>query len=307
MRGYVANTDFDWYRFLLARQDLDEVNFWQPSGSRRFQAIPAGAPFIFKLKKPHYAICGYGFLGHTSILPAWLAWDTFAEKNGAQTFQEMKLRIEKYRRGKESAKGDYNIGCLMIQDPIFFKEDDWIEPPKDWSRNVVQGAGYDLTRGEGSRVWMECLSRRPQRPDAITIGDRTGERYGKPTLIEPRLGQGTFRLAVVDAYGRACAVSDEHSLPALDAAHIKPYTDGGQHSVKNGLLLRTDIHRLFDKGYVTITPDHRFRVSRRLKDEFANGRSYYGFDGEQIHVPVNPEMMPHADLLEWHADNRFLG
>jgi hypothetical protein len=41
--------------------------------------------------------------------------------------------------------------------------------------------------------------------------------------------------------------------------------------VSNGLLLRSDIHRLFDKGYVTVTPDHHFEVSRRLKDDFETG------------------------------------
>jgi putative restriction endonuclease len=306
MRGYVANTDFEWYRYLSSRADLDEVNFWQPSGSRGFRAIPPGAPFLFKLKKPQYAICGYGFLGHTSILPAWLAWETFEEMNGAETFQEMTQRIEKYRRGRPSPKKEYDIGCLMIQEPVFFREDAWIDPPKDWSKNVVQGAGYDLTEGEGLRIWMECLARRPNT-EGVEVRDRPGDRYGDPVLVKPRLGQGTFRMAVVDAYGRACAVSAEHSLPVLDAAHIKPYRDGGQHAIKNGLLLRTDIHRLFDKGYVTVTPDHRFRVSRRLKDEYSNGRSYYGFDDKPVQLPSRPDMSPDKELLEWHSGEIFLG
>ena len=55
------------------------------------------------------------------------------------------------------------------------------------------------------------------------------------------------RFAVTSAYQSACAVTMEHSLPVLDAAHIRPYSDGGEHEVSNGLLLRSDIHRLFDK------------------------------------------------------------
>jgi len=48
------------------------------------------------------------------------------------------------------------------------------------------------------------------------------------------------------------------------------------HEVSNGLLLRSDIHRLFDAGYVTVTPDYEFKVSGRLREDFNNGETYYG-------------------------------
>jgi putative restriction endonuclease len=119
------------------------------------------------------------------------------------------------------------------------------------------------------------------------------------------MGQGIFRAAVTDAYGRACAVTTEHSLPVLEAAHIRPFAEGGEHELSNGILLRTDIHRLYDRGYVTITPDMRFQVSRRLKDEFANGRTYYLLDGTRINSPKAREAGPSAELLEWHATAKF--
>jgi hypothetical protein len=78
-------------------------------------------------------------------------------------------------------------------------------------------------------------------------------RYGAPKTVQLRLGQGTFRIAVTSAYG-ACAVSGEHSLPALEAAHLRPYADGGERALSNGLLLRADIHRL---------------VRRRLRHRYA--------------------------------------
>jgi putative restriction endonuclease len=102
-----------------------------------------------------------------------------------------------------------------------------------------------------------------------------------------------------DAYGRACAISQEHSLPALEAVHIKAYSEGGEHAVSNGILFRSDIHSLFDKGYVTVTPGHRFLVSRRLKDDFSNGRSYYGFNQEEIRLPSFRQEGPDPKILEW--------
>ncbi|PSO48774.1 MAG: hypothetical protein BRC33_08750 [Cyanobacteria bacterium SW_9_44_58] len=51
-------------------------------------------------------------------------------------------------------------------------------------------------------------------------------------------------------------MTGERTLPALDAAHIKPYAQSGSHTISNGLLLRADLHRLFDRFYITITPNY---------------------------------------------------
>jgi len=313
MRGYLANTDHDWFRFLRSRPDLDEVNFWQPGGGSGFGAIPPGAPFLFKLKAPYYAIGGFGFFAHASRFPASLAWDAFGDKNGAPTFEEMLRQILRYReRGKRALEPgeDPTIGRLMVSDPVFFAEEQWIEQPRDWSSPIVQGKTYDLAVGEGQRIWQECLVRAASIPTPMELRSRIreiaeGERYGRPALIHPRLGQGSFRAAILDAYDRACAVTTEHSLPVLEAAHIRPYEKSGKHEYGNGILLRADIHRLFDKGYVSVTPDLRFRVSRRLRDEWKNGASYYPFDGHEVRVPGRAELQPDRRMLEWHYEEVF--
>ena len=92
---------------------------------------------------------------------------------------------------------------------------------------------------------------------------------------------------------------------ALDAAHIRPYGEGGAHEVSNGLLLRSDIHNLFDKGYVGVTPDHHFVVSDRLRKDFSNGKSYYPMSGQPIRLPARVEERPNAEWLEWHLAERF--
>jgi putative restriction endonuclease len=132
-------------------------------------------------------------------------------------------------------------------------------------------------------------------------------RFGEPVLIQPRLGQGSFRVLVTDAYERRCAVTNERTLPALDAAHIKPYSESGEHVVNNGILLRRDLHALFDQGYVTITPSMRLEVSRKIKEEFENGRDYYRLHGGIIRPPVNPANHPKREYLEWHNTYIYRG
>jgi hypothetical protein len=99
----------------------------------------------------------------------------------------------------------------------------------------------------------------------------------------------------------------ELPTPILDAAHIRPYGQGGEHDVTNGLLLRTDIHRLFDLGYVTVSNDGKFQVGHRLREDFENGRNYYAMHGQPIFWPEVPEQQPKREFLEWHQANSFLG
>jgi putative restriction endonuclease len=286
------------------------VNFWQPHGGRRFKAIDRGDPFFFKLRAPLKAIAGFGFFERFESLPAWLAWDLFGDKNGAPDFPAMIQRIGRLRDEGSPRSGDFSIGCIMITAPIFFPEEEWVDPPSDWARTgIQQGKTYDLSHGEGARVLAECLerARRPERAWNVEAAAEEGPRYGKASLVRPRLGQGTFSLAVRDAYGGSCAVTGEHSAPALEAAHITPYRDGGPHQIDNGILLRSDVHRLYDHGYVTVTPDLEFRVGDSLREEFSNGRSYYPLNGRRISVPADAKFRPSSERLQWHMEHAFKG
>ena len=133
--------------------------------------------------------------------------------------------------------------------------------------------------------------------------DAGGERYGLPFLTRGRLGQGAFRVLVTDAYQRRCAVTGEKTLPVLEAAHIKPYAEEGPHRTNNGILLRSDLHRLFDLGYVTVTPDSRLLVSRRLKHEWQNGKAYYAHHGQELQIqPEQAADRPAPEFLRWRQD-----
>jgi putative restriction endonuclease len=233
-----------------------------------------------------------------------MAWEAFGIKNGAVSLDQLRARVEKFRRIGNS-RDDYSIGCILLEQPFFFAETDWIPAPSDWHPNIVQGKGYDLSAGAGLEIWEALQARlRTQRPQRVL--EPSTPRYGVPIEVLPRLGQGSFRVVVTDAYDRRCAITGERTLPALDAAHIKPYSAAGENRVPNGLLLRSDLHRLFDRGYITVRADLRVQVSRRIREEFANGREYYALDGTRLRLPVRAEFHPDALALEWHGDEIFL-
>jgi len=301
---FVAITDRSWFDLLSSTQP-DEVNFWQPSGRTAFRALSPGELLLFKLHSPNDYIVGGGVFSHASNISLSIAWDAFGAKNGVSSLAEMRARIAHYRRDKSLLDGRHDpvIGCRVLTQPFFLPRDRWIPVPKSFSKNIVTGKRFSTRDAEGRALWDalgESLSEAAENP----IG---AERFGSPRLVKPRLGQGAFRLEVTDGYERRCAVSGERTLPILDAAHIRAYCDGGEHEPANGLLLRTDIHRLFDLGYVTVSSDHRFEVSHRLKADFDNGKHYYDLHGTRLRAPVPSFAAPSRDALDWHRENRYLG
>jgi len=298
---WIGVTDTDWFTLLRAIPDLDEANFWQPSPTP-VRSLQPGAPFLFKLHRDN-RIVGGGFFAKWTPLRVSMAWDAFGIKNGVASLSEMRARIERYRRTPSAPHEDYEIGCILLEELFFLPDSERVVIP-DWQPNIVRGKGYPLAQEPGRSIWAQT--------QAVLTGTRVGhvaepaERYGVPQLVRPRLGQGSFRVMVTDAYARRCAVTGEKVLPVLQAAHIRPYADGGEHRVDNGLLLRSDLHTLFDRGYLTVTPEHRVEVSRRLETEFNNGREYLSLHGTQVALPQDHDDIPAKEFLEWHNENRFV-
>jgi putative restriction endonuclease len=311
MRAYVAPTDNDWFAFLARQPGIDEVNFWMPKPlGGRFGVLRRGEPLLFKLKAPHNHIGGGGFFEHYTELPISLAWEAFGIKNGAPSLEAVRDSIARLRRERPGPWTDYTIGCILLVEPFFWPRELWIADPPGFQREIVRGKTYDLTTGDGRWIW-DAVVERLRTP----VPGRVAERpvhvipggYGDPLLQRRRMGQGTFRVVVTDAYERRCTVTGEKALPALEVAHIRPFSIEQTHSVPNGLLLRSDVHRLFDAGYLTVTPEHRVEASSRMREDFNDGENYLRLHGSGILVPNQPELRPDPEALRWHNDNRFRG
>jgi putative restriction endonuclease len=175
----------------------------------------------------------------------------------------------------------------------------------------VRGKTYDLQGTIGRRLWEQVVSRLQRGPDVGRAAERQGPDvpggYGDPILMPHRIGQGTFRTMITDAYGRQCAVTRERALPALEAAHIRPFAETKSHRLQNGLLLRSDVHRLFDAGYIMVTPGYRVEASHRMREDFNHGENYLKLHGSGILVPREQEFRPDPEALRWHNENRFRG
>ena len=314
---FIALTDKAWFDYLSSVSEhgrLDEVNFWSPKSVKPMKRMTPGEPVFLRLKKPHYAIAGYGFFAHFTVLDLGQAWEWFGGKNGDPDEQRFLERIGGYR-GVDlldpRAPRD-PLGCTILRDAVFFERRRWIPwgAEHGWHDNIVQGKTEE-DPARASRLMAEIQF------DHLDVPADLGPRFEPLDADERQLvlsrtiqrqGQGAFRARLLDAYGRRCAITGERTEPVLDAAHVQPYLGPRSNHVQNGLLLAKEFHTLFDLGFVTVGPDYRVRVSDGLRERWQNGRRYYEFkDRALARLPDDPASHPSREALEWHGARVFKG
>jgi len=139
--------------------------------------------------------------------------------------------------------------------------------------------------------------------EAVTLDDDAGDdgvnnENRQLVNVKTRRGQPDFRERLRRAYGDTCAITGSSVVPLLEAAHIVPHARKTNYSTSNGLLLRADIHTLFDMHLIAIDPEHQVVVSARLQGtEYAQ----YQFQG-LVAFPENPADQPCLEELKRHHD-----
>jgi hypothetical protein len=154
----------------------------------------------------------------------------------------------------------------------------------------------------------------PQSPRRLRADElaRLGKQLGAFTLqkqtisagiikrlrqVSDRIGQSPFRQELLNLYG-ACCVTGTTVNQVLEAAHIRPYSQSPSNKLSNGLLLRADIHTLFDLGMIWIDQDYKVRIDPSLR-----GTEYAKYNGRKIlNLPVNRSDRPDKNLLRLHRE-----
>ena len=313
---FIALTDKNWFDHLKRNANadhiVDEANFWFPKAQTPPAKMDPGQPVFLRLKSPYYAIAGVGFYTAFHVLPMDEAWQLFQWRNGDATCADFYSRIRGYRSSDPPEESMAKpIGCMILSAVELWDESRWVP----WG--VDQGFATNIVRGMGVRdpaqvaqlmslIGTGAQIRAGEFADRFQLVDADGRRWRDQSAQAVREGQGGFRLRLLDAYGRQCAITGEHTEPVLDAAHIQPYLGPASNHVQNGMLLTKEFHALFDRGYVTVTPEHVVKVSSHLKKDFSNGRRYYPYDGQVLaKLPDDARLLPSADALQWHVANVF--
>jgi hypothetical protein len=133
--------------------------------------------------------------------------------------------------------------------------------------------------------FVTSLDQLPKLARLTVVTARAEQLAGghKIATVRVRVGQASFRKLLLERFGAACAVTGPAPAPALEACHLYSYSTVGVHHVHGGLLLRRDVHRLFDLGYLAVNPTTLTIDVAAPLDSFP---IYAGLDGQALQTPV---------------------
>lgn len=295
----VAITSQDWYDFLRGRDCSGGVIFWRPSKDNVI--INPCEWFLFKQHSAAGKVMGGAQFLASELLTINQAWSRWGPANGCADKDAFLRRLIGLRTSYDAQKlkGHSYIRCFRLGKPIFLNKESWFNVP-GWNYTSRQ----PIRKYDASNPHRNELQRKVDRvfPDKMFAYEECAE-LGKQ---KEREGQHAFRKEILKNYQRQCAITREKTVPVLEAAHIEPYAKSQNHLPSNGLLLKSDIHKLFDEGLVSITPeDLKFHVSSLLEKKYKNGKYFYQFEGRAIAVPKRKEFCPDPELLQKHYDKKF--
>jgi putative restriction endonuclease len=170
-----------------------------------------------------------------------------------------------------------NLGLAMVEDYVEAADTFYLRGPVQF--------------GQPAETW-EADSEPTEDEPALLAAEEVSER--SRVWIRRRHRQDVFRDALLSAYGSRCCVTDYEAEDALQGAHILAYAGRSSQSVRNGLLLRADIHLLFDRSLLAVEPDTlRVRLAPRLRST-----AYGDLDGRRLALPCRATLSPDQAKLE---------
>jgi putative restriction endonuclease len=159
-----------------------------------------------------------------------------------------------------------------------------------------------------SELLIAKFAQRPIEETAQIEFDEAFEGLDRDALIKQRVNQGFFRSTVLSAYAYKCCITGLSIPDFLIASHIVPWAQNTKHRLnpRNGLCLNPIHDKAFDKGYITITPDFRVKISKAFKDfehEKAVKDFFVKFENQAIKLP--DKFLPSKEFLDYHQQSIF--
>ena len=254
---------------------------------------------------------GGGILAGTSRILLSELWEWFGSAVGAASREQLISEYESRTGNFLEPSDDPLVDAVVLRDVRLFARAEQVSVPAyGAARQASDGFYFDLGRVGQEHAAMRAVLTYFAPPLSSSADEQVqavlGLIRGNAREVLPRLGQGAFRAIVSQAYDFRCAITGDRVRPVLEAAHVRAVAAGGEHRLDNGVLLRSDMHTLYDRGFLSLDDDRRLLVSGELRDRFGNGEWLYARVGQEIRVPAREVDRPGRDHLAWHRESVFL-
>lgn len=203
----------------------------------------------------------------------------------------------------------YQLKAAIKREDVNEVDDVLLRLEESGAEDLYSSAQKRIERGLQGDSNSNCSTESDAGPDEAIVETEKSEFDPNTIATSPsqksrnvttRPGQAQFRRQVKDAYSRHGAVTGCSVEKVLEAAHIHDFSGADSNAVSNGLLLRADIHRLFDAGLLTIDENYRVLISTELEKT-----DYEQFEGKPIRLPSSPSARPSKKCLVEHREKVF--
>lgn len=154
----------------------------------------------------------------------------------------------------------------------------------------------DATDAANTRALNSYLSN--EDDESFLAGNFEDLRAKTVAVVTRRRGQAKFRASLLEAYDARCCITGCDLKDVLEAAHITPYLGENSNHVQNGLLLRSDIHTLFDLGLLAINDCYEVILARQV----ILSPQYETLLGHKVSLPQRLAWRPSHDALQIHRE-----
>ena len=287
----ISPTDKNWFEFLKDSNFTSKVNFWTPT-PWNIRQLHNHDRLYFMLKSPIRKIGGFGEFVQYKNITAAQAWNEFGFRNGRSSRTEFIESIQDYiDENSEKFSGQlininaYQIGCIVLDNCEFWDDDYFIDPLNhdvDFATQVVKIKYFNQ--------YDPFILAQDQR-DNFNMVNEPRDDFQRTTRA--REGQSEFKGRISRAYNNTCCITGDTIPELLEAAHIQEYRNRNSNHVQNGLLLRVDIHRLFDNRLIFIDGNYVIHIS-----DLITSPQYRQYHGNTINLPDIVNQRPSVDALE---------
>ena len=295
MARVYASTSPRWLEFHRL-QNSQRVCFWQPTPAYP-EKLEFGDRWYF-CRRGSKQIDGYGTFAFWEKFTIREAWNNFGEDNGCESEDELLRLIVEATPAEHEIDLNSEIGCVVLVEVAYFGKVidlnkvglrplnvrfEYLDD-EDPIESFLLGLGVQGDVERGFRLCDEAEVKRSEK------------------FLKDRTGQAAFRKTLREVYGDNCALSGSNPPVVLDAAHIQPYANDASNHVENGLLLRADLHRLFDAGVFYVDEN---LVTRFDENFIRENRNYFRYERVRLTFADIPDIRvrPSKAALKYHRDN----
>jgi predicted restriction endonuclease len=270
MPGYIINTDPHWISYLMDSGIRNPVFWRKGKNNPNNSALAEGNPIFFRITNTNPPVIkGIGYIKEVGSIPLSQAFLLYGDRLGYTTIAEM-IKTSSWTSGVELNENteifyleisDFQV----VQDIRTDTELRTLDIAFD-HQHVVTGKAIDDVRtaklpklaaertiyqtNQLEKFFRENVN--PYLHAEFNPSDIQDARDKVARLVSKRRGQPEFQRKLLDAYNSKCAMSQCDAIPALEAAHIIPYKGPETNHISNGLLLRADLHTLFDLCHIAV-------------------------------------------------------